>query len=327
MGLKSFAKKATKKVTKPFNKAVEKLTGGRIGGIGELAKKSALATAGFFGLKGLGSLLPTGAAQTLGNIASGAGRNILGGAGSGFNLGSLAGPLIGFAGDLLGAKLAKDNYTEPYVDWTGAKEGLGWRVDDAKRAGIHPLYALGAGGVGAGAVVGGSQGPSAGEAVSNFGQNIQYMMSQRAQLNNALVAAQVRNLDARTQSLLSSPPTDVNAVTNRPQIGAIEVEPDKITSAAPGKPEQTAGTGPGMKEFIVGTTPKGRKVTVRVPGTLEDSELTRTLVEAGEVLGITKGSMAMREFLIEKKNMIRSRFLSRRGTTRKQRRQYRDWRN
>lgn len=44
---------------------------------------------------------------------------------------------------ILGGVLGKSE-----TDYTGAKEGITWRVQDAKRAGIHPLYALGAPGIG-----------------------------------------------------------------------------------------------------------------------------------------------------------------------------------
>lgn len=38
----------------------------------------------------------------------------------------------------------------PKVDYRGAKKGIRWRVRDARIAGIHPLYAMGAPGVGQG---------------------------------------------------------------------------------------------------------------------------------------------------------------------------------
>lgn len=58
------------------------------------------------------------------------------------------------------------------IDYRGAKKGIRWRVRDAKAAGIHPLYALGAPGVGAGILKG--QGPSgaqkAGDALQGLGR-------------------------------------------------------------------------------------------------------------------------------------------------------------
>lgn len=131
------------------------------------------------------------------------------------DLGSLIGPALNLAGDLWGQKMASDAYKPPEVDWTGAKMGVRWRVNDAKAAGIHPLYALGAPGVGSGAVIGGTQEPNYGAAVQNLGQNLSYLASERSQLNNQLLAAQIRKLDAETAAIASSPPTDTNAVPFR----------------------------------------------------------------------------------------------------------------
>lgn len=51
----------------------------------------------------------------------------------------------------------------PDVDYKGAKRGIRWRVKDAKKAGIHPLYAIGAPGVGQGILKsGGANDPGAG---------------------------------------------------------------------------------------------------------------------------------------------------------------------
>jgi hypothetical protein len=58
------------------------------------------------------------------------------------------------------------------VDWLGAKKGIRWRVKDAKLAGVHPLYALGAPGVGSG-VLTPKSGSTAGAALSAAGQAIQ----------------------------------------------------------------------------------------------------------------------------------------------------------
>lgn len=130
-------------------------------------------------------------------------------------LGNLVGPGLSLVGDLLGAKLQRDAYQPPEVDWTGAKAGIRWRVNDAKAAGIHPLYALGAPGVGSGAVIGGSTEPNYGAVAQNLGQNLAYLASERSQLNNQLLQAQIRKLDAETSAIVSSPPTDTNAVPNR----------------------------------------------------------------------------------------------------------------
>lgn len=50
------------------------------------------------------------------------------------------------AGGLLGGSKQK-------IDYRGAKKGIRWRVRDAKAAGIHPLFAMGAPGVGSGQIL------------------------------------------------------------------------------------------------------------------------------------------------------------------------------
>ena len=56
-------------------------------------------------------------------------------------LGSIIGAIGGIAGGLLGNSAAKDQMA---MQKQFAQNGIRWKVEDAKRAGIHPLYALGA---------------------------------------------------------------------------------------------------------------------------------------------------------------------------------------
>lgn len=70
--------------------------------------------------------------------------------------------LISAGGSLAGGLLGGQSSD---VDYRGAKKGIRWRVRDAKAAGIHPLYAMGAPGVGQGQVVTGQS--NTGSAVSD----------------------------------------------------------------------------------------------------------------------------------------------------------------
>lgn len=79
-------------------------------------------------------------------------------------LGKFASPITNIIGGLFGANEARENRK---AQEEFAKFGIRWRVEDAKAAGLHPLYALGA------------QTPSfspvysnVGEQVSDMGQNI-----------------------------------------------------------------------------------------------------------------------------------------------------------
>lgn len=64
---------------------------------------------------------------------------------------SLAGPLLGAAGSLFGGEKDRDAAAEQAAANTAmqrefATHGIRWRVEDAKAAGLHPLYALQGGG-------------------------------------------------------------------------------------------------------------------------------------------------------------------------------------
>lgn len=56
-------------------------------------------------------------------------------------LGSIISAIGGIAGGFLGNSAAKDQMA---MQKQFAQNGIRWKVEDAKRAGIHPLYALGA---------------------------------------------------------------------------------------------------------------------------------------------------------------------------------------
>lgn len=62
--------------------------------------------------------------------------------GLGSIIGSVAGNLVGSVGDFFSNRSANDQNKDMQYDF--AKNGVRWRVDDARNAGVHPLYALGA---------------------------------------------------------------------------------------------------------------------------------------------------------------------------------------
>lgn len=89
--------------------------------------------------------------------------------------GSAIGSAIGAAGSLLGGSIAAGNsekVAQMNIDAQRefAQNGIRWKVDDAKKAGIHPLYALGASTQGFSPVsgYGGDYGIS--DAAANLGQ-------------------------------------------------------------------------------------------------------------------------------------------------------------
>lgn len=98
----------------------------------------------------------------------------------------LAGPGLGFVGDLLGAyesqEIAEDNRTlqreqqarNEALQREFAQHGIQWRVEDAKAAGLHPVFALSGGGAAYSptSVIGDVPEARYGKALSNMGQNI-----------------------------------------------------------------------------------------------------------------------------------------------------------
>jgi len=104
-------------------------------------------------------------------------------------VGKYAGPLLNFAGNLFGGGGDRSNLDRHFI---------ARRVRDAKEAGVHPLYALGAGG-GYQPVV--STGSAVGDALRSTGslfQNIRAEDSAKAAagISDRLAEAQIRAMDA-----------------------------------------------------------------------------------------------------------------------------------
>lgn len=69
----------------------------------------------------------------------------------GFDLGSFAGSLVGAGSSLIGGAMNASNSKsiareQMAMQREFAQNGIQWRVEDAKKAGLHPLYAIGASG-------------------------------------------------------------------------------------------------------------------------------------------------------------------------------------
>lgn len=83
-----------------------------------------------------------------------------------------------------------------------AQHGVRWRVEDAKAAGLHPLYALNSGGASytPTAVMGAGEDTSgAGRALSEMGQNLsRAMMAQQTQEQREIHIATLKRLEAET---------------------------------------------------------------------------------------------------------------------------------
>lgn len=102
--------------------------------------------------------------------------------------------LIAAGASLIGSKMAQDTAEDQQnIQREFAQSGIQWKVQDAKAAGVHPLFALGASPASYSPVV--SQAP---QMIADAGQNISRaaMASQQAKDQAQVQAAQIRASDA-----------------------------------------------------------------------------------------------------------------------------------
>lgn len=202
-------------------------------------------------------------------------------------LGSIAGSVID---GLFGNKQAKQ---QAKLQKEFAQSGIQWKVEDAKKAGIHPLYALGANTASYTPVSGGDT--NFAEAGQNLGRAIQASQSptgkvEALQVTNAQLQNEGLKLDndlKRTQlvsamALANQPgtgpgvPTSTNMPAldgmpgqgNTPQIDGPKIELErKIAPAAPGAPHAEYGNNPDVTFAI---TDRGTYTPV-IPQALAES--------------------------------------------------------
>lgn len=192
---------------------------------------------------------------------------LLSGAGS---LGSL------FGGSGKSALRAQENMNAQNIQMQKefAQEGIRWRVADAKAAGIHPLYALGAQipSYSPSTYIPGERGPSRGErfgsALDGLGRagqglaraldagrtdderhaaRMQVLTERRAELENDLISSQIARLNQqptagvpslRPQAIPGQADVERNGLLVTPsRVHAVE-RPQEVTRTAPGIPSQ-----------------------------------------------------------------------------------------
>lgn len=179
-----------------------------------------------------------------------------------------------------------------------AQNGVRWKVEDAKRAGIHPLYALGAQthsfspvSVGAGAETG------LGDSFQNLGQDLsrayqatrtnrereevdltaralqaQQLEQGAAQIEGQRIENEIRRLQLARLAGQVGPPWPVPdgeravAYPVRPQpAGPVDLQPSKQTMSQPGRPGVEAHAGDGKPGFVAFRVGGRNGATVHVP--------------------------------------------------------------
>lgn len=201
-------------------------------------------------------------------------------------VGSLAGGLFGQRSQ----ESAGNKNAELQRDF--AQQGVRWRVEDAKAAGIHPVAALGFQGSSASPAYVGDTGAWAADA----GQNIQRAYSAtRTDEEKALAAVELRNaklqgdfieqqiLESRARVNAQSGPAFPSTATAYP-IAAdgivsrdlVTVKPSEVISARSSDPSTEAGpAGPAYKEHDLGWLGKWKLLGDQASQGLEDMEVAK----------------------------------------------------
>lgn len=158
-----------------------------------------------------------------------------------------------------------------------AQHGIRWRVEDAKAAGIHPLYALGAQGASYQPVgsMDDGRGFDASASLEKAGQGMQRMMqATRTQEEQEIAKLQIANakadldgkvidnqIRASTLRNLNTPqtafPGSTNFIPGQASSGLVVEKPKERTVSEPGRPAQEAGWVPdvGFSRTDTGLTP------------------------------------------------------------------------
>lgn len=186
-----------------------------------------------------------------------------------------------------------------------AQKGIQWKVQDAKKAGIHPLFALGAQ---THSFTPMAVGDSMGPAVASMGQDISRAMYaaadggsraatkelaslqlERAGLENELLRAQISKLASAQVGPPTPYPVASGAVLTR---DLVDLKPSEVVSARSEDPSVEAGpAGPGFKEYDLGPIGKWKLPSGQVSEAIEDIEIAKyAAIMAGnhEKLGYAK---------------------------------------
>lgn len=174
-------------------------------------------------------------------------------------LGSLLSSKSADKANKMQAQQAAQNRADQYKF---AQDAIKWKVKDAKQAGIHPLYALGANTVSFSPISVGSTVPDW-SGIGNAGQQLGQAFDQgrngtqkitkiqaltenlsleRGALENELLRAQIRKLSANTPSVPGADPMLIDGQPSTAVPGTlIDENPMKRQASAPGSPHTEAG--------------------------------------------------------------------------------------
>jgi hypothetical protein len=181
-------------------------------------------------------------------------------------IGSIGGGLLSKMGSAdSNAATSADHAANRALQKEFAQSGIQWKVADAKKAGIHPLYALGANTTSYSGTAGGylNENQGLGQSLSQAGQDIGRAVTaaqnrkQRA-LSLALAEENVANAKLNNDILRTKLASDKARLANiNPPMDDIEVKPSVQVTNAPGRLDIEAATSPETKFYRTheGVTP------------------------------------------------------------------------
>lgn len=193
---------------------------------------------------------------------------------------SWLGSAIGAAGSVIGSIFGKSEASQNIANQKQfAQQGIQWKVADAKKAGIHPLYALGAQthsfapvqtGISQGMADAGQQlgravdaYRSRGEQLDGFTKASQALLLEKGKLENDLLKQQIASHQATLTQAGSPPPAPSPGQRYLvPGQGStagplIDRQPTKVTIPDPARPHNEAGASPevGWNKTATGWAP------------------------------------------------------------------------
>lgn len=177
-------------------------------------------------------------------------------------LSSLIPAAANLVGGLLGDKSREDaGEANLAAQKEFAQHGIRWKVEDAKAAGIHPLYALGANTVSFSPSFVGDSGLASGVAAAgqDIARAVDSTRTEDERIEARLDALKVRNAELQNDLLATqiakmqapNPPFPGSETLIDGQGNAVLPVPSKITRTRLGDPStEAAGAAPAVKEFM-----------------------------------------------------------------------------
>lgn len=235
---------------------------------------------------------------------------ILGDLGKGLGNFIKGGGIFGMAANLIGGnrsnKFARGEANRQIaLQKEFAQNGIRWRVEDAKAAGLHPLYALGASGASFSPVsVQDSVGPAIQEAGQNLSRSIAATSTRAEQIMQDLAIEQakanIKLTDTQRMALESEEARRRQAGTIAQESqhaafadmgqasGAAKSEQAKIYTPMPNDAGTARGPTPLWRTFTLTTSPAGQDIPIVLPGGMQGdaAEVLESLSESPVIMAI-----------------------------------------